>query len=117
VPPPIDALPADAEPKADGAAAAKDKPKTEAEIEAEAEKERQKAVDDWRAKLDEARKQEQQYKDLIDRIQSDLNDTSSLYTAGRARKQSTQDEAKQKLAEVQARIADLEEQGRRAGYR
>lgn len=99
------------------AADGKTKPKTEAEQEAEAEKERQKAVEDWRAKLDDARKQEQQYKDQIDRIQLYLNDNSGLYTTGRARSLASQDEAKQKLAEVQARIADLEEQGRRSGYR
>ena len=114
---PADGKPADGKTAEGQAADGKAKPKTEAELEAEAEKERQKAVEDWRAKLDEARKQEQQYKDQIDKIQADLNDTSSLYTPGRTRRMQSQDEAKQKLAEVQARIADLEEQGRRSGYR
>lgn len=94
----------------------KAKPKTEAELEAEAEKERQKVVEEWKGKLDEARRQEQQYRELIDKIQLDLNDTSGLYTSGRARRAATQDEARQKLAEVQARIAELEE-GRRSNYR
>ncbi len=124
---PSSSAPAAAQPAAAGAGSegkaaegqpdGKTKPKTEAEQEAEAEKERQKAVDDWRAKLDEARKQEQAYKDQIDKIQLYLNDNSGLYTAGRARSLTSLDENKQKLAEVQARIADLEEQGRRSGYR
>jgi hypothetical protein len=95
----------------------KAKPKTEAEIEAEAEKERQKAVDDWRAKLDEARRDEQQYRELVDRIQADLNDTSGLYSPGRARRMENFEDAKKKLADAQARIAELEEQGRRSSYR
>jgi hypothetical protein len=112
-----DGKPADGKAAEGQAADGKTKPKTEAELEAEAEKERQKVVEDWRAKLDDARKQEQQYKDQIDRIQLYLNDNSGLYTTGRARSMASQDEAKQKLAEVQARIADLEDQGRRSGYR
>ena len=112
-----DGKPADGKAAEGQAADGKTKPKTEAEQQAEAEKEHQKAVEDWRAKLDDARKQEQQYKDQIDRIQLYLNDNSGLYTNGRARSMASQDEAKQKLAEVQARIADLEEQGRRSGYR
>jgi hypothetical protein len=95
----------------------KAKPKTEAELEAEAEKERQKAIDDWRTKLDEARKQEQQYRELVDRIQLDLNDTSSLYSPGRTRRMETLEEAKTKLTGAQARVAELEEQGRRSNYR
>ena len=87
------------------------------EGESDPEKEREKAVQEWRTKLEDARKEEQAYKDLADRIQLDLNDTSSLYTPGRARKMTTLDETKQKLADVQARIAALEEDGRRAGYR
>jgi hypothetical protein len=87
------------------------------EGESDPDKEREKAVQEWRTKLEDARKEEQAYKDLADRIQLDLNDTSSLYTPGRARKMTTLDETKQKLADVQARIAALEEDGRRAGYR
>jgi len=96
---------------------AKAKPKTEAELEADAEKEHQKVVDAWKAKLEDARKEEQQYKEQIDRLQLDLNDSSGMYTYGRARKLTALDEAKQKLADAQARIASLEDEGRRSGYR
>ena len=63
-----------------------------ASCEAEAEKERQKVVDDWRTKLDEARQQEQQLRELIDRLQPDLNDTSGRTRAGRARRVETLEE-------------------------
>jgi hypothetical protein len=95
----------------------KAKPKTEAELEAEAEKERQKAIDDWRAKLDEARKQEQQYRERVDRIQADLNESIGSYSTGRARLLDAFEEAKKQLADAQARIAELEDQGRRSNYR
>ncbi len=85
--------------------------------ESDPEKEKEKANQEWKAKLEDARKEEQAYKDLADRIQLDLNDTSSLYTPGRARKMTTLDETKQTLADVQARIEALQEEGRRNGYR
>jgi hypothetical protein len=96
---------------------AKAKPKTDAEIEAEAEKEKAKAVDAWKAKLEAARQEEQQYKDLIDKLQLALNDTSSLYTPGRTQQMQTLEQTKGRLAEVQDRISALEDEGRRNGYR
>jgi hypothetical protein len=91
------------------AAAAAEQAEAEAKAKAEA---------DWRKRLDLARKQEAAYKDTIDKIQLDLNDISGgLYNPGRASKMQLQDETKQMLAEVQGRIAALEEEGRRNGYR
>jgi hypothetical protein len=112
----VEAAPAPADAKAAGQAGDA-KSAAAKEGESDPEKEREKAIQAWRTKLEDARKEEQAYKDLADRIQLDLNDTSSLYTPGRARKMTTLDETKQKLADVQARIEALEEEGRRAGYR
>ena len=95
------------------AAAAKLQEQEQAEQEAKA-----KAEADWRKRLDLARKQEAAYKDTIDKIQLDLNDISGgLYNPGRASKIALQEETKQMLAEVQGRIAALEEEGRRNNYR
>jgi hypothetical protein len=83
-----------------------------------AEEARVKAEADWRKRLDQARKEEAVYKDVIDRLQLELNDTSGgFYNPGRASKIAFQDENKQKLAEVQGRIGALEEEGRRNSYR
>ncbi len=115
------ASPAPADAKAAGqggdAKAADGKAADAKAAESDPDKEREKANQEWRTKLEDARKEEQAYKDLADRIQLDLNDTSSLYTPGRARKMATLDETKQKLADVQARIDALQEEGRRNGYR
>jgi len=83
-----------------------------------AEEARVKAEADWRKRLDQARKEEAVYRDVIDKLQLELNDTSGgFYNPGRASKIAFQDENKQKLAETQGRIAALEEEGRRNGYR
>jgi len=104
--------PAEGAPPAD-AAAAKLQEQEQAEQEAKA-----KAEEDWRKRLDQARKQEAVYKDTIDKIQMDLNDISGgLYNPGRASKIALQEETKQMLAEAQGRIAALEEEGRRNNYR
>ena len=58
------------------------------------------------------------YREVIDKLQLELNDTSGgFYNPGRASKIAFQDENKQKLAEVQGRISALEEEGRRNRYR
>ena len=110
-----------------GDAAAGEKPKDEAGAAAEgaptdaekaAEEAKAKAEADWRKRLDQARKEEAVYRDVIDKLQNELNDTSGgFYNPGRASKIAFQDENKQKLAEVQGRITALEEEGRRSGYR
>jgi len=119
--------PTPAEPAAPGDAAAGAKPKGEAgaategapiDPEKAAEEAKVKAEADWRKRLDQARKEEGVYKDVIDKIQLELNDTSGgFYNPGRASKIAFQDENKRKLAEVQGRITALEDEGRRNGYR
>jgi hypothetical protein len=72
----------------------------------------------WRKKLDIARKEEQAYRDIIDRLQFELNDMSGgIYNPGRASRIAFLEENKQKLAEVQQRIAALEAEGRTNDYR
>lgn len=100
--------------KAQGEAGAEAAPSDPEKDAAEA---RAKAQAEWTKRLDQARKEEAVYKDVIDKLQLELNDTSGgFYNPGRAAKIAFQDENKQKLAEVQGRIAALEEEGRRNGY-
>jgi hypothetical protein len=89
-----------------------------AEDAARAEEEaRAKAEAEWRKRLEQARKEEAVYQDVIAKLQAELNDTSGgFYNPSRAAKIAFQDENKQRLAEVQGRIAALEEEGRRNRY-
>jgi hypothetical protein len=89
-------------------AAGKDKPAEDPTVKAEA---------DWRAKLDQAHKEEAAYQDTANKVQLALNDTSSLYGPGRAANVTLLEDTQKKLAEVKTRIASLEEEGRRSGYR
>ena len=99
--------PAEGETPAEGTAAA-----------AQATEDPAKAEEAWRKRLDQARKEEAVYKDIIAKLQLELNDTSGgLYNPGRASKIAFQEENKQKLAEVQGRIAALDDEGRRNRYR
>jgi hypothetical protein len=93
---------------AEGAAADKEKPAEDPQAKAEAE---------WHQKLDQARKEEAAYQDMVNKIQLALNDTSGLYSQGRAANVALLEENQKKLAEVQTRIASLEEEGRRNNYR
>ena len=89
-----------------------------AEDPAKAEEEAQaKAAEAWRQRLDQARKEEASYKEIIDKVQFQMNDTSGLYSAGRGANAALLEENKKKLAETQARIAALEDEGRRNRYR
>jgi hypothetical protein len=120
-----DASAAGAQPPADGQAAPAAPPGTDAaqpagatDAEKAAEEARAKAEADWRKRLENARKEEAVYKEVIDKLQLELNDTSGgFYNPGRASKIAFQDENKQKLAEVQGRIVALEDEGRRNSYR
>jgi hypothetical protein len=76
-----------------------------------------KAQEEWRQKLDQARQEESSYQGAIIRLQTALNDTSTMYTPGWQAAMTQMEDAKKKLAEVQASIASMEEEGRRAGYR
>jgi len=109
---------AEGQPPAEGAAPEGAAPAA-AQAQAPSEEDaRAKAAADWRMRLDQARKEEAVYKDVIDKLQLELNDnTVGLYSPGRASKIAFQEENKQKLAEVQGRIAALEEEGRRNSYR
>jgi hypothetical protein len=75
-----------------------------------------KAADDWRKRLDQARKEEAVLKDIVDKTQLQLNDTSGLYSNSRAAAVTYLEESKQKLAQAQGRITALEEEGRRNRY-
>lgn len=112
---PADGEAAAAKPEGGEGAAAEGAP---SDAEKAAEEARVKAEADWRKRLDQARKEEAVYRDVIDKLQLELNDTSGgFYNPGRASKIAFQEENKQKLAETQGRIAALEEEGRRNGYR
>jgi len=104
--------PAEGQPAAEGQAPAEGGAAAKAEEEARA-----KAEEAWRKRLDQARKEEAVYKDVIDKLQLELNDTSQgLYNPGRASKIAFQEENRQLLAQTQGRIAALEEEGRRNQY-
>jgi hypothetical protein len=100
---PAEGAPADAK-------TAEDAAKAEADAQAQ-------AAEAWRKKLDQARKEEAVYKDVIDKVQAQVNGTSGLYSPGRAANLAFLEENKQKLAETQARVAALEDEGRAKGYR
>jgi hypothetical protein len=93
---------------AEGAPAAAEKPAEDPRVKAEAE---------WRQKLEQARKEEAGYQEVVGKLQLALNDTSGLYSSGRAANVQMLDENQKKLADVKARIAGLEEEGRRNSYR
>ena len=90
------------------AAAAAEKPAEDPRVKAEAE---------WRQKLEQARKEEAAYQEMVTKLQLALNDTGGLYSAGRASNVQLLEENQKKLADVKARIATLEEEGRRSSYR
>ena len=91
-------------------------PKTDAEK--EAEEARARAEADWHKRLDLARKEEGAYKDVIAKLQLELDDvTSGIYSPQRGALINFQNENKQLLAAAQGRIAALEEEGRRSNYR
>jgi hypothetical protein len=92
---------------AEGAAAA-EKPAEDPRIKAEA---------DWRQRLEQARKEEASYQEMVTKLQLALNDTGGLYSSGRASNVQMLEDNQKKLADVKARIATLEEEGRRNSYR
>jgi hypothetical protein len=109
------------QPAAAGAApAAGDKPagaEGAATAEKPAEDPRVKAEADWHQKLEQARKEEAAYQEMVTKLQLALNDTGGLYSAGRASNVQLLEDNQKKLADVKARIATLEEEGRRNSYR
>jgi len=106
---------AEGEAPAEGTAAS---PPKAAEDPAKAEEEaRAKAQDAWRQKLDQARKEEFNLREFVARVQVQLNDTTGLYSPNRPANMALLDENQKKLTETQARIAALEDEGRRNAYR
>ena len=72
----------------------------------------------WRKNLDAANKQVAQFQADAGQIQAALNDTSGgVYTARRATLQTQLDTTNKRLAEAQQKVASLNEEGRRNGYR
>ncbi len=72
----------------------------------------------WRKSLDAANTDAAAYRDQVAKIQNDVNDTSGgLYSNRRTTMLSQLEDAKKKLADTEAKIADLQDQGRRNGYR
>jgi len=113
LPPAADAAAKTDKPAADGTAAVasgekKDKPDEDPRVKAEAE---------WRQKLEQAHKEEAAYQDMVNKVQLALNDTTSIYGPGRAANVQLLEENQKKLADTKAKIAGLEEEGRRNGYR
>ena len=82
-----------------------------------AEDPRVKAEAEWRQKLEQARKEEAAYQEMVTKLQLALNDTGGLYSTGRASNVQMLEDNQKKLADVKARIATLEEEGRRSSYR
>ena len=112
--------PAAAPAGAAGAQAAGDKPagaEGAATAEKPAEDPRVKAEAEWHQKLEQARKEEAAYQEMVTKLQLALNDTGGLYSAGRASNVQLLEENQRKLADVKSRIATLEEEGRRNSYR
>jgi hypothetical protein len=85
---------------------------------ASADEERAQAEEAWRKKLEQARQEEQVYRDVIEKLQLELNDTSGgIYNPGRASRIAFLEENQQLLADTQQRIAALENEGRANRYR
>jgi len=73
---------------------------------------------DWHKRLDQAQKDVATWQAEADRIQSVLNDsTQPQYGAGRAAKVEALETAKKNLAAANQTLSDLQEEGRRNGYR
>jgi hypothetical protein len=117
---PLD-LPTEEEAAADGASAEGGDSGAEAQAggaapSAQAD-EKARAEEAWRKKIDQARKEEQVYQEVIDKLQLELNDMSGgVYNPGRAARINFLEENKQLLAQTQEKVATLEAEGRANGY-
>jgi hypothetical protein len=95
---------------ATGATGAK-KEKTEDELKAEAQA-------DWRKRLDAANQEASTARERVNQIQLALNDTSGgVFTPRRAGLQTQFEDAQQKAAAAEQKVAALTEEGRRNGWR
>lgn len=85
--------------------------KSEEELRAEQEKA-------WRERLQKTRDNATQLTAEVNRLQTSLNDlTQPAFGATRANRLAALEKAKQQLAAAQQSVTDLEEEGRRNGYR
>jgi hypothetical protein len=72
----------------------------------------------WRDKVTKARQDIVTQTDRVNRLQTSLNDVSgNLYGASRTSLLNQLEGAKKELAAAQQRVTDLEEEGRRSGFR
>ncbi|HWX24655.1 MAG TPA: hypothetical protein VN083_06405 [Vicinamibacteria bacterium] len=71
----------------------------------------------WRKKLDKAREEQAINQKAADDLQASLNESTAFYSPSRQRAMDQLDEVKNKLAQATQTIADLEDEGRRNGYR
>ena|SRR6185503_18399690 len=95
----------------EGGAAPAGPPKSDDELKAERETA-------WREKLVKARDNVTQLTGEVSRIEAALGDlTVSVYGAARANRLAALDKTKQQLTAGQQTVADLEEEGRRNGFR
>jgi hypothetical protein len=99
----------DKKPAADKAGEKKEKTPDEERAEKQA---------DWHKRLDQAQKDVATWQAEADRIQSVLNESSApQYGAGRAAKVEALETAKKNLAAANQTLSDLQEEGRRNGFR
>lgn len=100
----------------EGGEAAEGKPGAD-KASAQEEEQKKLAEERWHRRLDMAKKEEQAYREVIDKLQLELNDMSGgVYNPGRAAKISFLEENQKLLAQTQGKISTLEEEGRRNGY-
>jgi len=98
--------------------AAGDKAGEKKEKEKTPDEERAERLADWHKRLDQAQKDVSTWSAEVDRIQAVLNDsTQPQYGAGRAAKVEALESAKRSLAAANQTMTDLQEEGRRNGYR
>src|SRR5262245_13796078 len=114
--------PAQAEGGAEGEPAAAAAPAASSEGGAQAGKsadeQRSEQEKAWRDKLQKTRDNVTQLSAETERLQTALNDlTQPVYGTTRANRVAALEKAKQQLAAAQQSVIDLEEEGRRSGYR
>lgn len=97
----------------DGEAPKKDKAAEKSEDELRAE-----ASVAWRKKVQQAQDEVKKLTDDMTRVQNDLNDnTGGYYTSRRTTLINFLEDTKKKLEAAQQQLSDLEDEGRRNGYR
>jgi hypothetical protein len=110
----------------DAPASADGQAKAEGEKAGQAKKQKEKTPDElqaeqqaaWRKKVDHIQSEVNRIRGMVTAMQRDLNDTSGgVYTPRRASLQTGLDEAQKNLAAAEQMLADLQEEGRRNGYR